>query len=111
MSSRKLLTLDEIEQAFRSDPDSARAYMQERKDLRLREVAANLEDERELVRELTHAGMQVPSIDDLINTRQPHPKAIPVSLDTWKAPHRPDTWTASREGYCAERRSEWLGRP
>ncbi len=75
----KAMTAAELMQELRSDPNWM-AQADAREHWRLA-VSERLRREQEpLIRDLAEAGYLVRSIDDLVNTRDPYPSAIPVLL-------------------------------
>jgi hypothetical protein len=83
---KKPIIIDDLIANLKNDPE-----YQERirimDEARLAKVARLQAAERPLVDELRSAGIQVDSIDDLVNTAKPYPRALPILLENLRKPY------------------------
>lgn len=68
-------TLEEVQTELESDPEFQRQQAEREERRRLR-AAALQEEEQPILENLSKAGIQVSSIWDLVNTKEPYPNAI-----------------------------------
>lgn len=79
---------------FLKEKESDREYqamMAEKERQRKAKFVASREEQRDLLRDLARAGVQVQSVWDLVNTGEPYPEAVPVLLDHLRRPYSEKT--------------------
>ena len=80
MVSRKGKTAAELLAELREDPEHVRMRAEQEEALRHRRKFRE-QAEKPLVRDLRNVGCQVDSVWDLVNTKEPYPRAIPVLME------------------------------